>query len=305
MRVLLAAAVALALAASATRAQEALPTIEIAPGVHVHQGAQEEASADNEGAIANLGFIVGDDAVLVVDPGGSAREGARLRAAIRAVTDRPVRYVVLSHVHPDHIFGAASFAPDAPVFIGHAKLPGALAQRGAYYLRALRRTLGAAAERSEIVAPTLVVEKTMELELGGRRAEIRAHGPAHTDNDLSVLDRRTGTLFLADLLFVERIPVIDGSVLGWLRELEALKAVAAARAVPGHGPAVVAWPQAAERQERYLRAVVAGTRKAIAEHVDIAAAPRVVALDERAEWPLFDEYHARNVTAAYKELEWE
>ncbi len=80
-----------------------------------------------------------------------------MRAAIRARTDRPIRYVILTHVHPDHIFGAAAFRDDHPDFIGHAKLPGALAQRGAYYLRRLRETLGAAAEGSEVVPPTVLV----------------------------------------------------------------------------------------------------------------------------------------------------
>jgi glyoxylase-like metal-dependent hydrolase (beta-lactamase superfamily II) len=114
-----------------------LPTTQIAPGIYVHAGVPDEASAANEDAIANVGFIVGDTSVLVVDPGGCAREGEGLRAAIREVTDRPIRFVVLTHVHPDHIFGAAAFKDDSPEFVGHAKLPGALAQRGAFYLRNL------------------------------------------------------------------------------------------------------------------------------------------------------------------------
>jgi quinoprotein relay system zinc metallohydrolase 2 len=282
-----------------------LATTQIAPGVYVHAGAQEEASAANEDAIANVGFIVGATAVLVVDPGGSAREGERLRAAIRQVTDRPVRYVVLTHVHPDHIFGAAAFKDDGPEFVGHAKLPGALAQRGAFYLRNLRRELGEAADGSEVVAPTRVVANSATLDLGQRIVTVQAHGPAHTDTDLTLFDERTRTLFLGDLLFVERIPVIDGSVVGWLNELDALAEVAATRAVPGHGPVAVDWPAALAPERRYLRSVVDGTRLAIRQGLEIGEAWRHVAMDEQRDWLLFEEYHARNVTAAFKELEWE
>jgi quinoprotein relay system zinc metallohydrolase 2 len=296
---------AISLLASAALAAEPLPVSEIAPGIYVHAGAQEEATAANEGAIANVGFIVGEDAVMVVDTGGSRAEGGRLRAAVRRVTPRPIRYVVLTHVHPDHIFGTAAFAQDAPEIIGHAKLPGALAQRGAYYLRTLQRDLGKEAAGSEVVAPTRLVAKMDAIDLGGRRIVIRAHGPAHTDNDLSLYDEKTKTLWLSDLLFVERIPVIDGSLAGWLRELEALEAMPAARAVPGHGPASVPWPLAAAPQKRYLLAVLDDTRAAIKAGVEIGDAPRRVARGEDGRWLLFDDYHARNVITAYKELEWE
>jgi len=282
-----------------------LPMVQIAPGVYVHGGAQEDASAGNDDAIANVGFIVGDAAVMVIDPGGSAVEGEALRQAVKAATDRPIRYVVLTHVHPDHIFGAVAFKPDHPDFIGHVKLPGALAQRGDYYVRTLHRALGDRADGSEVVMPTRLVEKTLDLDLGDRVVEIEAHGPAHTDNDLTLLDRRTKTLWASDLLFVDRIPVIDGSAVGWVRELDALEKVPAERAVPGHGPVSVAWPAAAEPEMRYLKAVIAGTRAAIKEGIDIGEAWRHVAVEERGRWLLFDDYHPRNVTAAYKELEWE
>jgi glyoxylase-like metal-dependent hydrolase (beta-lactamase superfamily II) len=87
-------------------------TREVAPGIHVREGIDEEATADNAGAIANLAFIIGRDAVAVVDPGGSLADGARWRDTIRAITKVPIRYVILSHVHPDHIFGAGAFAAD-------------------------------------------------------------------------------------------------------------------------------------------------------------------------------------------------
>src|SRR6516165_3731880 len=127
---------------------------EVAAGVFVHNGVHEEASSANDDAIANIGFILGDDAVAVIDPGGSAKEGRELRAAIQARTDRTIRYVILTHVHPDHIFGAAAFRDDHPDFIGHDRLPGALNQRGDYYLRRLRDVLGDGANGTELVPPT-------------------------------------------------------------------------------------------------------------------------------------------------------
>jgi quinoprotein relay system zinc metallohydrolase 2 len=302
----LALALVVALASPATAADiQALPVTEIAPGVFVHNGAHEEASAGNEDGIANIGFILGDQAVAVVDPGGSYAEGEALRAAIRVHTEKPIRYVILSHVHPDHIFGAAAFRRDNPDFVGHAKLPGALAQRGDYYLRRLHEALGEGADGSEIMQPTVLVADRLDLDLGHRHLVLQAHGPAHTDNDLTVCDEKTRTFWLADLLFVDRVPVIDGSLVGWLKELDGLMAVAADRAVPGHGPVSVPWPAAAEPERRYLETVARDTRAAIRAGISIANAYRQVANSERGQWLLFDEYHPRNVTASYKELEWE
>lgn len=282
-----------------------LPMTEIAAGIFVHNGVQDEASAANEDGIANIGFIVGADAVAVIDPGGSFAEGTALRAAIRARTDRPIRYVVLTHVHPDHTFGAAAFCGDHPDFVGHARLPGALAQRGDYYLRRLRIALGDGATGSEVVPPTLLVSDRLDLDLGGRHLSLEAHGPAHTDNDLTIFDENTRTIWLADLLFVDRIPAIDGNLVGWLKELDEVSGIPAERAVPGHGPISVPWPAAAEPERRYLEAVARETRAAIKAGIGIADAWRHVANSERGRWLLFDDYHPRNVTAAYKELEWE
>src|SRR6516162_8001593 len=171
-----------------------LPMTEVAAGVFVHNGVHEEASAANEDGIANIGFIVGNDAVAVIDPGGSFAEGRALRAAIRARTDRPIRFVILTHVHPDHIFGAAAFRDDHPDFIGHDRLPGALNQRGEYYMRRLRDALGDEANGTEVVPPTRLVADRLDLDLGGRRLTLQAHRPAHTDNDLTIYDDMTRTL---------------------------------------------------------------------------------------------------------------
>jgi glyoxylase-like metal-dependent hydrolase (beta-lactamase superfamily II) len=122
---------------------------------------------------------------------------------------------------------------------------------------------------------------------------------------LSVVDTATGTLLASDLLFVRRVPSLDGSLRGWLAELQKLKAIRASRAVPGHGPTSVDWPSAAAGLERYLTTLLTETRAAIARGVMIDEAVNVVGQSERGRWVLFDDYHGHNVTQACKELEWE
>jgi len=289
---------------AASAAEQTLTTDEVATGIHIRHGVDEDATPANSGAIANIGFIIGKQAVAVMDPGGSLIDGQRLRATIRKVTKLPIRYVVMSHVHPDHIFGAGAFVDDKPQFVGHALLPNALAQRGEYYRVRLDQQLGKG-QAGPVVAPTLLVKDKSEIDLGGRTLEITAHGTAHTDCDLSVLDRQTRTLLLSDLLFVKRVPSLDGSLKGWLAELAKLKTVAARRAVPGHGPTGVDWPEASRDLERYLATLQKETRAAIAKGVEIDQASRTVALSERDQWTLFDDYNGHNVTRAYKELEWD
>ena len=121
-----------------------------------------------------------------------------------------------------------------------------------------------------------------------------------------MLDRQTGTLWAGDLLFVARMPVIDGSVLGWLRVMDALERIPAARAVPGHGPASVEWPDALAAQRAYLENLVAALRALQAAGGTMQEA--LAALDAkalRADWDLAEVVHPRNITAAYAELEWE
>lgn len=276
----------------------------VADGIFFRHGVDEDASRANEGGIANIGFVVGKRSVAVFDPGGSLRDGQRLRAAIRRATPLPIRYVVLSHGHPDHIFGAAAFEADHAQVVGHQKLPGVLAARGDYYRKRLAAAVGAE-WAGTVVMPTVLVRDRTELDLGGRKVILTAHPVAHTDNDLTALDSQTGTLLASDLLFVRRVPSLDGSLRGWLGVLAALKAEPARRAVPGHGPTGVDWPNASADLERYLGVLLDETRDAIRKGIPIEEAVNVVGRSERNRWVLFDDYHGGNVTQAFKELEWE
>lgn len=277
---------------------------QVAPGVFFRRGMDADAAAGNADAIANAGFVVGGASVCVVDPGGSLADGAALRAAVRRVTDRPISHVVMTHVHPDHVFGAAAFAADGPVFVGHAGLPALLAQRGAFYRDKLDQALGAGAAGPAVV-PSMLVADTGRIDLGGRVLTLTAHPPAHTAADLSVFDAVSGVLMTGDLVFVRRVPSLDGDLLGWLRVLAALRAQAARLAVPGHGPVASAWPDAAGDIERYLQTLLRETRAAVQAGVPMSQAARTVAQGERGRWLLFDDYNQRNVLEAYEALQWE
>ena len=295
----------------ALRAQAALlrehplDIAEIAPGLHVTQGVQAEAAPDNLGAIANIGFIIGRERVAVIDSGGCRLWGERLFEAIRARTDRPIGYLIQTHMHPDHVFGASAFLAEKPEIIGHRNLPGALAQRERYYRRRLNEALGDLARGSAIVPPTRLVAASAAIDLGGRVVEIVAHRTAHTDNDLSLFDRATGTLWAGDLLFMERVPSLDGSLLGWLAVMDELRRVAARRVVPGHGPRTAAWPDALAAQQRYLEGLRDEIRALQRRGGTMEQAMATVGRSEAQRWVLFDDYNPGNVAAAFHELEWE
>ncbi|GJD34630.1 quinoprotein relay system zinc metallohydrolase 2 [Methylobacterium aerolatum] len=277
---------------------------EVAPGTFIRKGLIADADAANLDAIANIGFIVGRNGVLVTESGGSLADGQWLRGEIAKRTTKPITHVVLTHVHPDHAFGAGAFTADKPVFIGHAKLKEALDARGEFYRKRLIDLFGEE-KTGPVVYPKMSVADTAEVDLGDRTLRFTAHGPAHTTSDLSMRDSLSGLLFPADLLFVERIPSLDGSLKGWLKELDRVKAMGAARAVPGHGPVTVETVPAVEALATYLTALRDQTKAAIAKDVPIDKAVDTVAQDQSSHWKLFEHYNRRNVTVAYQELEWD
>jgi quinoprotein relay system zinc metallohydrolase 2 len=290
--------------AGAVLFDDLLPVREVAAGVFVHFGVNALMTGENEGAIANIGFVIGDDAVAVVDTGGSVREGRRLLAAIRAVTAKPIRYVINTHAHPDHVFGNAAFAGEMATFVGHRGAPRALALRGPYYLDAFRRSMGDVLDGVVLVAPQQLVDGDLKLDLGNRALMLHAWAAAHSDNDLTVFDDASETLFAGDLVFLQHIPVVDASLRGWLAATEALSRIPARRVVPGHGP-MADWPLALADERRYLERLARDCRALIASGATLAEAAATAGLSEQPQWELFEAYNARNATAAFAELEWE
>lgn len=286
----------------------ALELTELAPGVHVHRGADGPLSPENRGRIANLGVVVGDQRVAVIDPGGSREEGEALFAAIRRLTDLPIGPVILTHMHPDHIAGAEVMAEAGGEIIADARLPDALAARRETWLESIPAQIGAQPWLgTALVAPARVIAAETTLDLGGTTLTLTPVATAHTDSDLTVRDARSDTLFTGDLVFRRLTPVVDGSLKGWLAWLAA-PPPEAARVVPGHGPVAATLAEAAADEAAYLGALRDAVRAALDAGQGLSAAVPAVAAalaPLAPAWADFDATTARNAAAAYAQMEWD
>lgn len=282
-----------------------LAVSEVAAGIFVHQGVHEDFGEHYHGDIANIGFVIGRNAVAVIDSGGSYAVGLALREAIRLHTALPIRYVINTHVHSDHIFGNAAFAEDHPEYIGHHQLPRAINLRAERYLVNIKNMLGDAASGSRLVPPSKLVESILTLDLGERKLSLRAWPVAHTNNDLTVMDERSGTLWMGDLLFSERTPSIDGDIHGWLNVIKDLKAIPARLVIPGHGAVTAEKNIALEKQRLYLQTLLDDLRRGIKDGRPMTESMDAAARSEQDKWVLFDAVNPRNATMLYPVLEWE
>ncbi|TGN62444.1 quinoprotein relay system zinc metallohydrolase 2 [Paracoccus liaowanqingii] len=294
------------------RANADLPAADlrhVAPGVYVHFGTPRQMEETPDGRIANLGVVIGQGGVAVIDAGVSRAEGQALHVAIRRLTDLPIRHLILTHMHPDHVLGAEVMAEAGAEITAHHALPLSLQARAGSYLQSLQ-DLYPAAEwiGTRIVLPDRLVEDRDRIDLGDRHLDLRAWPAAHTDSDLTVHDSATGVLFTGDLIFRDLTPVVDGSLQGWLDWMADDPAAGATLVVPGHGPAATSWPEAVDPQQDFLTALAAQTRDAIAAGLALSQAVPVIAEALQPYGTFWNSYPAtvaRNATAAYKELEWE
>jgi quinoprotein relay system zinc metallohydrolase 2 len=286
--------------------------VALAPGTYLVPGHEAVWGPAFHGQVANTGFVVGSRCIAVIDSGGSPTVGRALLATVRRHSALPVCFVVNTHPHPDHVMGNVAFSAangsDAgPVFVGHQRLRASLAARAPFYLNVLQRDFEPADQTTTVPQPTLAVTDRLEIDLGGRVLELRAWPTAHTDSDLTVLDRASGTLWLGDLAFVGHLPVLDGRLSGWLSVLKSLPLEPAVHVVPGHGPVLPQGADAYAPTVAYLKRLEADVSAAIdqglslSETVERLGSPPAGAL---AGWRLTEDFHRRNITAAFAELEW-
>jgi quinoprotein relay system zinc metallohydrolase 1 len=206
----------------------------IADNTWLLEGSTDNFTRDNGGNIVNVGFIVTEPGVVVIDTGPSRRYGEALRQAIARVTDKPVIQVLLTHHHPDHALGNQAFR-DVPIG-AVAGTKNLLHEQGDSMAENLYRMVGDWMRGTEVVLPTEALPAGVKT-FGSHDLQL-LHLRGHTGADLAILDRRTGVLFAGDLVFYQRAlttPHSPGLAI-WLADIATLQGLPWTLIVPGHGP---------------------------------------------------------------------
>ena len=291
--------------ASSSELNQNFNLTEIVENNYVHIGIHVSIEHEKNDDIANVGFIVGDDCVAVIDTGGSIKIGEMLKKSIRTITNKPICYVINTHIHYDHILGNYAFIDENAVFVGHKNLAEAINQNRNFILTQFKNNLGLGANESYIVAPKKLIQESTKLELGGRTLTLIPFSTSRSRSDLIVIDNKTKTLWAGDLIFIERIPSLTGSLKGWLKTIEKIKKLDVELVVPGHGNVAKSLQDAIKQQEIYFELLLNETRRAISEGKFINEAVENIDKNNQLKWLLHDYQHSTNVSRAYTELEWE
>lgn len=274
--------------------------------------------ANNEGHTSNAGFVVTDEGVVVFDALGTPALGYRLIQRIREVTDKPIKKVVISHYHADHIYGLQAFKE-------HAGNPEVIAQQQTLgYVGGSRVNQGEAAQRrleqrrealfpwvdqnTYLVPPDITFDQEYTFKLGGLTFEIRHLGPAHAPGDSIMLVREAGVLFSGDVVYKGRIPFLDSpetDVRNWLKGLEYLANLKPAPDyfIPGHGTADTDVARSLAFTRDYIEFVINAMKKALQELVPFDQAYKQTDWSEYEKLPAFDASNRGNAYRVYLELE--
>ncbi len=293
---------------------ELLPYYRIAEDTYMLFGNIAEVDEHNRGWNGNAGFIVTEAGVFVVDALGTPKLGRRFLATIRSVTDKPVRYLLLTHHHPDHSYGAIAFRrhTDASVVAHKGTLDYIHSEQIDSSVAYRRGFIEPDMENFAAVTPDLLINVEpfgeKRFTLGEKTFVVYNSGSHHSHGDLVLQQLPQNILWISDLAFNQRTTYMgDGdskqAIAGqeWL-----LKKFANAKLmVPGHGSAQSAPFNMVSKTRSYMQRLRQQMGEAVEEGIDLQQA---VAGSDFPDWHdnrLYELNHRSNANFVYREMELE
>ena len=265
-------------------------------------------ATDNFGFVSNAAFVVTGSGVIVFDTLGTPALGVQLLAAIRSVSDAPIKRIYISHYHADHMYGNQAFADTGAEIVASdgAKryLEGEVAlQRLTERRQSLSPWIN---ENTRIVAPDRYLQREERFMLGGVTIRVVDVGSAHSEGDLALFVETDGVLFSGDIIFQDRIPFLGTSNSAeWLDVLEEMERADVAVIVPGHGKAAENPREIVSLTKNYLAYVRAEMQQAVADWIPFDEAYEATDWGDFIEYPAFLEANRRNAYGIYLSLEQE
>ncbi len=232
---------------------------------------------------SNAGFIVGKDYVVVVDSLATVSLTRKFRDEIGKVTDKPIRYLINTHHHGDHIYGNHVFA--GATIISHDYCRRDVIQAGVMDPNALNSMFPEFDFRGITATPAdISFDKHLTLHMDGREIKLLHFEPGHTAGDIIVYIPEDGIIFAGDFIFLYSTPVgMEGFFAGWLRNLDAMAKLGAQTYVPGHGP--VCGLEGLNLCRDYLIFVQREARKRFDEGMTVEQAAGDIDLGQFSRWP--------------------
>ena len=226
------------MAADSVALKSRVTPIEVTPRVYYVQGQAGAASAANEAYNSNAGFVVTDEGVVVIDALGTPALGEALLKAIRGVTPKPLRRVIVTHYHADHFYGLEPLKRAGAEVWAHALAREYLESgEGARRLEQRARDLFPWVDGNmKLIRPDHWMDRDEVFTLGGVRFEVSHFGPAHSPEDVIVAIPGEGVIFSGDILFSGRVPFVgEADSKRWLEKIGRLLAMKPRIMVTGHG----------------------------------------------------------------------
>jgi glyoxylase-like metal-dependent hydrolase (beta-lactamase superfamily II) len=291
---------------SANAASEILPAPQkLTDHVYAWIGPLDGPSKKNQGYRMNLAFVVGNNAVAVLETGYTEAMGEAMLAHIHAITDKPVKYAVNTNSQPDRFMGNSAFRRAGATIIAHKDSAKRMAAQGANYAGNIERILELPAGSVKIPkAPDRIIDSKTELDLGGVTVVLDNFGPAHTPAQLVAAISADKVVYTGDMLYAQRLLAIntEGNIKSWLAAFDRLKQFGDVIFIPGHGqPGPLKDFDFPTRQ--YLELLYTHMQKKVDEGVDLQDAIDSLDQSRFSKLDNFKDLAGRNASRAYLEQE--